>query len=151
MRDISLDAQYDAVVCFFGSFGYFDAEGDERFARAVARALSAGGRFLVDIPSLEVVLRDFRDRFWFEAGGMFVLNETAFDYVTGRMESDWTLVGEGRAPETRHSSIRMYTFHQLRELLGAAGFASVEGYDAPTLEPFGLKAERLLLVATKQA
>jgi SAM-dependent methyltransferase len=149
MRDISFDAEFDAAVCFWGSFGYFESGGDERFVRAIVRSLRSGGRFLVDIPSLETVVRSFRDRSWFEAAGVYVLNETRFDHSTGRVESDWTFVGEGLEPQTRHSSIRLYAFHELRQLLEDAGFASVEGYDASTLEPFGLNAQRLLLVATK--
>ena len=59
------------------------------------------------------------------------------------------LVGGDRKPETHHSSIRLYSFHELRELLTGAGFARCEGFDSTTLEPFGLGAGRLMLVATK--
>jgi SAM-dependent methyltransferase len=149
MRDISFETEFDGAVCFWGSFGYFDVEGDERFAKAVAHALRPGGRFLVDIPSLETLVRDFRDRSWFEAAGIYVLIESAIDFGTGRVESDWTFMGEGRAPLTRHASIRLYSFHELRTLLERAGFASIEGYDAATLEAFGPNARRLLLVAMK--
>jgi SAM-dependent methyltransferase len=149
MRDISFEAEFDAVLCVWGSFGYFDRAGDEEFARAAVRALRSGGRLLLDIPSLETVVRNFRERFWFEAGGVYVLNDTRLDHATGRVESDWTFVGQDLEPETRHSSIRLYAFHELRQLLEGAGFASVEGYDALTLEPFGVNARRLLLVAIK--
>jgi len=32
MRDLRFDAEFDAAVNYWGSFGYFDDDGDRRFA-----------------------------------------------------------------------------------------------------------------------
>ncbi|HEX9124622.1 MAG TPA: hypothetical protein VF984_14895 [Actinomycetota bacterium] len=46
----------------WGSFGYFDEAGNLAQARAAARALKPGGRYLIDTPSLESIYPDFRER-----------------------------------------------------------------------------------------
>jgi cyclopropane fatty-acyl-phospholipid synthase-like methyltransferase len=48
MRDLPWREDFDGAYCFWGSFGYFDDEGNRAFLEAVARALKPGGRFLMD-------------------------------------------------------------------------------------------------------
>jgi hypothetical protein len=43
----------DAAVCFWGSFGYFDAAGDLAFATGLRRALRPGGALLLDNQVME--------------------------------------------------------------------------------------------------
>lgn len=48
MRDLPWEDAFDAAFCFWGSFGYFDDEGNETFLRVVFRALRPGARFLLE-------------------------------------------------------------------------------------------------------
>jgi hypothetical protein len=66
---------------------------------------------------------------------------------TGRTENDWTFLREGGAVTTRHTSMRLYTLHELTELLRAAGFTGFEARD-DALAEFELGSQRLWLVAT---
>lgn len=43
MRDLPWEGAFDAVLCFWGSFGYFDDAGNIEHVQAVARALKPGG------------------------------------------------------------------------------------------------------------
>jgi SAM-dependent methyltransferase len=139
---------FDAALCFWGSFGYFDAAGDEAFVRGVASALVPGGRFLIDTHTVESVLPNFRERGWWETGDLLVLIETEYVAGTGRIETDWTIVGPDGSRERQRSSVRLYTLAGLTALLEAAGFTSFEARD-DDLEPFELGSHRLWLVATK--
>ena len=47
---------FDAAICLWGSFGYFDDAGNLAQAAAVADALAPGGRFLVDTNVADSVL-----------------------------------------------------------------------------------------------
>jgi hypothetical protein len=101
------------------------------------------------MPTPETIFPSYRDRLWRAAGEILVLTENQYDHESGRIDADWTVVAPGGQRETRHSSIRLYTYRELVALLRAAGFAHVEGFDAEDLEPFALGASRLWLVATK--
>jgi SAM-dependent methyltransferase len=138
---------YDAVICFWGSFGYFDEDGDRAQAEAAAAALKPGGSYLVDVPVTESVYPRFRPREWFEAGDTVVLMETAMLEGSGRIETTWTFLREGAPRSERRSSVRLYSLHELTELLRDAGFSSFEARD-DDLEPFALGSDRLWLVAT---
>jgi len=81
-------------------------------------------------------------------GEAVLLEERGYDHERGRIETDWTLVIEGEHV-TRHSSIRLYAYRQLRELLEAAGFEAVQGVDAETGVPFEFGARRLAVVARR--
>ncbi len=149
MREISFESVFDAAVNYWGSFGYFDHDGDRRFAAAVARALRPGGRFLIDTHTLETVLPDFAQHMWHRIGETLVLQETRFDHERSRVDTEWTIVGPDGERDVRDSSIRLYTYAELTSLLRDVGFASFEGFDTASDEPFALGADRLTLVATK--
>src|SRR4029453_7522855 len=119
MRELGFDAEFDAALCFWGSFGYFERDGDLAQARSAARALRKGGRYLFDAPTVETILTRFRERNWFEVGDSTVLQETAFVPGTGRVETTWTFLREG-AQSRQHSSMRLYSLHELTDLLTEA-------------------------------
>jgi len=50
---------FDAAICLWGSFGYFDDDGNIAQARAVAEALAPGGRYLIDTIIADSVLPAF--------------------------------------------------------------------------------------------
>jgi SAM-dependent methyltransferase len=149
MRDLPWTDEFDGAVNFGGSFGYFDDEGNLAFAEAVAKALKAGGRFLIETFTVETLLPHFQERWWDRHAGILVLEDRTYQHAQGRIEAEWTFLGQDEEPVVRSSSIRLYTYSQLCQMLEAVGFASFEGYDSLTREPFAFGAKRLTLVATK--
>ena len=150
MRELPYTEEFDAVINFWGSFGYFDEKENERFATAVWHSLHRGGRFLIDVASPETIFPNFREHFWFGVEDSLVLSRNRYDHETGRIEADWTMVAPDGRREVRHSSIRLYTYRELAGLLRAAGFRHIQGLNADNLQPFALAASRLIVVATKE-
>jgi SAM-dependent methyltransferase len=147
MRDLPWQREFDAALCFSGSFGYFDDDGNVDFVRAVHRTLRPGGRFLVDTHVAETLFRIFRESGWERVGQTLVLQERRIDHEAGRIESDWTFVLDG-AVFSRSASIRLYTYRELANLLLAGGFTDVVGYDDDG-RPFAVpRSDRLRIVAT---
>jgi SAM-dependent methyltransferase len=146
LRSLPFDAEFDAAICFWGSFGYFDDPGNRAQAAAVARALRAGGRYLIDTPTLETILPRFHDRNWFEVAGTVVLEERAFNVAASRIETAWTFLRGGERVTLR-SSVRIYSLGELTDLLRDAGFGTFAARD-DELGEFGLGSQRLWLVAT---
>jgi SAM-dependent methyltransferase len=139
MRELPWEDEFDAAVNWWGSFGYFDDDGNEAFVRA--------GHLV------ESLLPIYQPHGWFRAGeDVVVLEERRFDMDAGRIESTWTFMRNGAPSVTRSSSMRVYTFHELGALLRSAGFDDVVVLDPATAEPFELRrSTRTAVVATKAA
>ena len=144
MREQAFASVFDAAICFWGSFGYFDAEGDLAQARSAARALVHGGRYLVDVLAEEAIAARFRERESYEVGTTAV-EERLVWAPDGRIETTWTFT-RGAERVTHRSSIRVYSLGELTDLLTRAGFTSFEARD-DALQPFGRGSTRLWLVA----
>jgi SAM-dependent methyltransferase len=153
MREFSVAEPFDAAFCYFGSFGYFSDEGNERFARAVSRSLRPGGRFLIEGHLCDTLLPIFRERDWFwldpATKSARVLEERRWDMDSGRVESEWTIIDNEGIRSAAVSMMRIYFYRELRELLGRAGFASVAVLDGRSAEPFQMGARRAFVVAEK--
>lgn len=152
MRALAVGDGFDAAFCFWGSFGYFDGAGDRAFVDGVHRALRDGGRFLVDLHVAETLFPVYEPRSWHWWGEgdarSRVFEERRWDPDTGRVEVEWTFQ-RGGVEKSARSSIRIYTYRELAELLRDAGFRDVEGMETFTGAPFELGCDRLSMVATK--
>lgn len=89
-----------------------------------------------------------QERGWKRVGSALVLEERHYDHVCSRTDTKWTLVQDGKMFE-KSTSIRLYTYRELCQLLEQLGFASFKGYGSLSEEPFQLGSPRLYLVATK--
>jgi SAM-dependent methyltransferase len=148
VRELPYVSGFDAAICFWGSFGYFDEAGNLAQASAVARALKPGGRYLIDTPSLETLYPRFRERTWFRVGDTIVLQEATLALGTSRVDTEWTFVREGVAQESHRTTVRVYSVHELTSLLREAGFSSFELRDDELFD-FEVGSQRLWLIASK--
>lgn len=152
MRAIAFEREFDAVVCYFSSFGYFEDETDDgAVARRIAAALRPGGRFLLELMTLETLAPIWQARRWQwidEDRTRRVLEETSIDFAAARVEADWTFIEPGRT-RVAHSSLRLYCYRELSDLLRRAGFDEVTGLDPTTGASFALGDRRLALLATR--
>jgi SAM-dependent methyltransferase len=151
MRDLPWRGEFDAAFSFGNSFGYLDDEGNAAFLKAVAGALKPGARFALDVGYItEALLPHLQERSWYPLGDLLFLAHRRYDHVTGRLHVEYTWVRDGKT-ETRSMSARVYSYRELTQLLAAAGFIDVEGFDSLAGEPFKLGSQRLLLTATKES
>jgi SAM-dependent methyltransferase len=148
MRELPWADTFDAAFCYFGSFGYFDDVENERFVRAIARALKPGGRFLFESHSMETLMPVFSARGWHQEGQTVILQEREFDFRTSRVNALWTFI-DGTGVSKSQVSIRIYTFKELVALFEANGFNDCQGFDTATRKPLSPGAKRLTFVARK--
>ncbi len=179
MRELPWPARFDALICWQGSFGYFDDEQNLQLLRAMHEALRPGGRLLIDTMCLETLLPNFRPRSWVTVGNTLVLEQRTFNHELGRIEGRVTLVNapedvnekpealtllvdvaellnSGEEPSlhefivsTHFSSLRMYSYRELSLLLQRAGFSVEASYGSLDAEDFSMDSTRLYLVARK--
>lgn len=148
LRELRDQAEYDLVINHWGSFGYFDDAENAALLVAFGRALRPGGSLFLDAPVAESLFQKFTARSWDPFGsGLRVLQDRRYVLETGRVEATWTFIQDGKE-RSFPSSIRIYTYRELRQLLEAAGFTSFEARD-PAGAPFELGSSRLRLLARK--
>ena len=136
MRDLPWSERFDGAFCFWGSFGYFDDDGNRRFLEAVHRALKTDGRFALDIPNIaETILPRLELRRWTRAGETLVLEDWNYRHTEGRIDIEWTLIADG-VTETRTSSMRVYGFRELTLLFSEVGFEVCHAYSSLDCEPY---------------
>lgn len=146
IRDLPWQHEFDGAFCFGGSFGYFQDEGNADFVRSVCRTLKPGARFVLDIGvSMETLLPRLQLREWTRIGNFLFLEESHYDHVKGRFNTDYTFVRDGQV-ETRSGSHRVYTYRELVQLLEKAGFTDVKSFGSLARDPFSLSSAQLFLV-----
>jgi SAM-dependent methyltransferase len=149
MREYAPEAEFDRIVNWFSSFGYFDEPTDRRLLATWRRALRPGGRLLLDQNNAMVMVRRLAvDGFavaLVERGDDLLIDRTTLDAAAGRTETERISVRGGAVRRYRFS-VRAFTYPELRSWLLDAGFARVDVH-GPGGAPFDLDSRRMLVVA----
>ncbi|MEZ4886239.1 MAG: class I SAM-dependent methyltransferase [Chitinophagales bacterium] len=149
MREIPFKNTFDAAVCIFGSFGYFDDIDNRKFLQSVYDSLKPGGSFLLETHTLETMLPIFTHQDFWRFEDCWVLDERNFNIPESRIESTWTTIQDGGQQLQHKSSVRIYSYRELTTLLKSVGFKHFSAEGSFEAEEFELGAERLLLLAEK--
>ena len=148
MRQIPWKDKFDVAICMWSSFGYFDEEGDLEFIKAIGRSLKKGGKFLLDTQVAETLYPKYQSKGWTKVDDVIMLADRSFDHTTGRNEEDYTFIQKGKQT-TYHSSIRIYTYREVVDLLRQNGFSRFEAFGSFSKDAFKLGATRLLITARR--
>jgi ubiquinone/menaquinone biosynthesis C-methylase UbiE len=124
MRHIGFDAQFDAVVNWFTSFGYFSDPGNLDFLRRARRALRPGGQLLLEVLNKSWVMNHFQSAHDETINSVRIVSRCRWDQRTGRMHNVWKLFQGGRS-ETLRFNLRIFSGPELRVLLRQAGFRDI--------------------------
>ena len=153
MRELNFNEIFDACICWQTSFGYFDDRTNVQVAQGVARAVKPGGRFLVDVVNRDHVVAEMPSRTWWEGHECVFLEEVEFDNHTSILHTKRSFIYEDGSPPREFSSyIRLYSLHELRQLLHFSGFRITEvsgtihtpgSYLGPTSPRLVILAERM--------
>ena len=150
LRDLPVQGPFDAVVCWFTSFGYFDDPDNQKTLAEFARVLRPGGKLLLETMHHDGFVRGFipaPGATVAERGDDTLIDVTTFDPVRGRVETDRTVHRDGVVRRSHHS-IRVPTVPEFDVWLGAAGF-SHRHYSERAGRPLRHDSRRLVVTATK--
>jgi SAM-dependent methyltransferase len=149
MRELPGQAAFDAAFCFGNSFGYLDHPGTCAFLSAVARALRAGGRFIIETGiAAESLLPKLQERAWADVGDVLFLSSRRYNAAESRLEIDYTFIRDG-VRETRPAVTHVYTVAEIRRMLEAAGFSVLSMYGTFDKRPYELGSPRLLIMSLR--
>ncbi|WP_190145694.1 SAM-dependent methyltransferase [Streptomyces glebosus] len=151
LREMSFDAEFDAAVSWYSSFGYFDDETDRDILRRYRRALRPGGRFLLDmhplyrhIPSL--LANHERHVDVLHRGEDLAVEIQELDAEASRYYSEKVTIRDGKVERARFS-VRMFTAPEILEWFRTAGFSEARVMDEHG-GTFTVGSRRLVVLGT---
>lgn len=148
MRELPFTNEFDAVVNWFTSFGYFDEAGNLATAQAAFAALKPGGKFLIEMMNKSWLLPRFGNESDETVNGIRIISRPRWDAKNSRVCNTWTFI-KGQKRETHHFSHTLYTGAEMRRLLRQAGFRDVQFLGWPPLGRFTRHSRRMIAIATK--
>ncbi len=152
IREISYEREFDAVVNWFTSFGYFDRATNDAVLAGLARALRPGGRLLLELhnPTRLARVSELTGQSiaaLAERDGDLMVDRIRYDAAERRSHTERFIVRHGRVRRLEFS-LEQVPAPQLEQRLRGAGFREVQlfGRDGAPFDPDG---PRLIAVAER--
>ena len=128
MRELQWEGAFDRVVSWFTSWGYFDDEANRAVLGDVHEALRPGGALLLECNNLAELLPRWQPSAVVEKGDDLLIDRHVFEPITGRADTERTVVRDGRTRRFSFS-VRMFVAAELGDWLREAGFDDVRFHD----------------------
>jgi SAM-dependent methyltransferase len=150
LRALPVSGPYDAAVCWFTSFGYFDDVDNRRTLEEFARVLRPGAKLLIETLHHDGFVRGFTSApaaTVTERGDDTMIDVSSFDPIRGRIETDRTLQRDGRTRRSHHS-VRVPTVPEFDDWLAGAGY-SARDYHTRNGRTLRYDSWRVVVTATR--
>lgn len=149
MRRINFRNEFDAAANLYTSFGYFESDTENlRVLRNFFHALRPGGRFLMTTINRDWLMMNFVPNNWEEHSGVRLLQARWFDYARSIIHDEWRFQKDGEE-KVYHTTLRLFSFHELRAMLAKVGFIDIEGYGSREDQPTGRTNRNIYVIARK--
>jgi len=151
MRRFRRDAEFDAAINLYTTFGYFeDPDDDRHVADNICHSLKPGGGLVMELMGREIIKRIFHPRDWHRLDdGSIVLEERELAEDWSWISNTWTLLPNEGSRRELHLGHRLYAAKELKDLLLAAGFCSTQAYGGLDGAPYDNRARRLVVKAVR--
>ena len=152
IRALTFEDEFDAVVNWFTSFGYFDPQTNDLVLAAFARALRPGGRLLIELHNpwrLQrlVATAGGSSAYVVDRDDELLADRVTYDTETRLSRTERFILRHGRLRRLEFS-LEQVPAPALRRRLLAAGFGAVELFGEGGA-PFRVDSRRLIAVAHK--
>jgi SAM-dependent methyltransferase len=148
MRHLEFEAEFDRVTMLFTSFGYFEDEDNFRVLENVARALTLGGLFILDIPNRDTNVKTMPFTLVTEKNNDLMIDRGSFETFTGRMHNRRIVIRNG-VRKDKPFFVRMYNPTEIRDWLKRANMEIIEMYGGYDGTPMTNDGRRMIIVAKR--
>ena len=152
LRRLAFESEFDAVLNWFTSFGYFDRATNDAVLRAFARALRPGGQLLLELHNPGrlarlVELGGGSSASVVERAGDLMVDRVTYDRAEGFSRTERFIVRDGRVKKLEFR-LEQVPARQLAARLLQAGFADVRLFGQGGKE-FEAEGRRLIALARR--
>jgi SAM-dependent methyltransferase len=147
---------YDVIINMFTSNGYFGKSGDIAMFSRFREVAAYDATLVVQTVNRDWLVRNFEPEGMGKAGDFRVIQNRTFEFETSTIMNNWEF-WEGSGPDIRHRlsiemNHRVYSLHELMELLEQTGWTVVQSFGASddqmsNLKPMGFDSRVMWLVA----
>jgi SAM-dependent methyltransferase len=152
IREIEFEGTFDGVICMGTTFGFFDDEANRDVLRRLFAALKPGGRLLLDVVNRDYVIESQPNLIWFQGDECVCMEESDFNYFSSRLVVKRTMMREDGQQSQAEYSIRLYSLHELGQVMQQTGFRVIEvsGQEATRGVFFGAHSSRILMLGERR-
>lgn len=147
MRQVDFQDEFDRVLLFFTSFGYFEDGENKQVIQNMSRALKPGGLMLFDTLNRDTLLKNLYPSDVVEKDGGLLINRFSFDPITGQLQNRRIVIRDGIRKDKPYA-VRMYNATEICTLLEQAGLTEYQilGQDN---QPLSASSRRMVVIARK--
>lgn len=149
VRNLNLKNSFDVVLNLFTSFGYGSDKDNERIIKNVAAALKPGGYFLLDIPNVVWILRNYKEDIWRKTKSGTSHEENEFDVENFVNITKSTLLLKNGRKMKAPTHVRHYCFPEIKRLLADRGLATKKVWGSYGKDKLSDKTKRLIILSKK--
>ncbi len=151
MREIPFTGEFEGIFNFYTAFGYFeDDEDNQAVLDAVGKALKKGGLFLLDYPSLEGRMSNWKTQEFFEyEDGTVMLHEILHDVFNQTIQNKVLYITQDNQRHRTGFTLRHYYGRELQECFRRAGLKTLAAYGSTDGEELTNRDTRVLVLGEK--
>jgi SAM-dependent methyltransferase len=143
---------YDCVLNWHNSFGYFDDTDNRRLLLTFYNSLKPGGKILIEQVNRDKILKLLLPggALWTDAvlrDGNMVIDRIRYSVDTGRMDVIRVSTKNGKLQQKPYS-FRVLTLPEMKNWLTAVGFSNISAY-GENGKPYTLESKRMIVIAEK--
>lgn len=148
MREIPYEKEFNAVICVFTIFGFFDDEDNQKVMNEVAKSLKPDGLFFLELGNRDWIIRHFEPKSFTKLDEKIVRTDyREFDFISGRLNCTQEIFGETH--QSFGHSWRAYTLKELLDMMKKSGLHNVSVHGGWSGNELTLESNRMLIVSRK--
>ena len=93
IREMDYHSEFDGVLSWDTSFGYFSDDENENVLKLIARTLRREGKLLLDLYHRDAYIKRHLGKYWERKGNYLILEGVSFDVLRSRLEVRGLLIG----------------------------------------------------------
>lgn len=144
MRHIPFVNQFDLIIQFFTSFGYFQTDDqNQKVLDSIALALKSEGYFLIDYMNVEYVINNLVDRDEKDISDIHIIQERWI--ADNRINKKITIIRNG-SEKYYTESVRLYSHKEMQCMIENAGLILIDTYGDFYGNKFNSNSPRMILI-----